>query len=114
MENSEVFEILTKSFWLDCFGAFKEFDVFSNTKYIGLKGKVDFLIRKFMGVFYFQGACLLQSLSILENEGISAIFQKKDKKMFKNGKVSANLGKYIQNLKIFSKNQVIAWNNCSQ
>ena len=106
-----MFAILTKSFWLDCFSAFKEFDVFSNTKYIRLKGKVDFLIRKFIGVFYFQGACLL---SILENEGISAIFQKKDKKMFKNGKVSANLGKYIQNLKIFSKNQVIAWNNCSQ
>ena len=51
---------------------------------------------------------------ILESKSMHAIFQKKSKKRAKNGKIFANLGKNVQNLKIFEKGQVIASNNCTQ
>ena len=38
---------------------------------------------------------------ILERKGIHAIFQKKVKKNYKKGKIFENLGKNVQNLKIF-------------
>ena len=38
---------------------------------------------------------------ILESKGMRAIFQKKGKIRVKNGKVSENLGKNLQNLKMF-------------
>ena len=38
---------------------------------------------------------------ILESKGMHATFQKKDKRMLKKGKVLGNLGKNVQNLKIF-------------
>ena len=43
----------------------------------------------------------LPSGPILESKGMLAIFQKKGKKMFKKGKIFENLGKHVQNLKIF-------------
>ena len=43
-----------------------------------------------------------QSLFYLEgNQGIGAIFQKKGKEMLKKCKIFENLGKNVQNLKIF-------------
>ena len=50
---------------------------------------------------------------ILESKSMHANFQKKSKKRAKNGKIFANLGKNVQNLKIF-EGQVIACNNCTQ
>ena len=38
---------------------------------------------------------------ILESKGMYAIFQKKVKIMLKKGKIYENLGKNVQNLKIF-------------
>ena len=38
---------------------------------------------------------------ILESKGMCTIFNKKGKKMFKKGKIFENLGKNLQNLKIF-------------
>ena len=38
---------------------------------------------------------------ILESKGLHAIFQKKGKKRAKKGKIFENLGKTVQNLKIF-------------
>ena len=38
-----------------------------------------------------------------KNLGMGAIFQKKGKEMLKNGKIFKNLGKNVQNLKIFRK-----------
>ena len=43
----------------------------------------------------------LSSEPILESKSMHAIFQKKGKKMFKKGKIFENLGKNLQNLKIF-------------
>ena len=45
----------------------------------------------------------LPSGHILESKGMRAIFQKKDKKMFKKGKIFEHLGKNVQNMKIFGK-----------
>ena len=38
---------------------------------------------------------------ILESKDMHAIFQKKGKQMLKKGKIFENLGKNVQNLKIF-------------
>ena len=38
---------------------------------------------------------------ILESKGMRAIFQKKGKKFFKKDKIFKNLGKNVQNFKIF-------------
>ena len=46
---------------------------------------------------------LLLSGPILESKGMHAVFKKKGKKMFKKGKTFENLGKNVQNLKIFLK-----------
>ena len=43
----------------------------------------------------------LHSGPILESKGMHAIFQKKGKKMLKKGTIFENLGKNVQNLKIF-------------
>ena len=43
----------------------------------------------------------LSSGPFLESKGMHAIFQKKGKKMLKKGKIFENLGKNVQNLKIF-------------
>ena len=40
---------------------------------------------------------------ILESKGMSAIFQKKGKKMLKRGKIFENFGKNVPNLNIFCK-----------
>ena len=40
---------------------------------------------------------------ILESKDIGVIFQKKGKEMLKKGKIFENLGKNVQNLKIFWK-----------
>ena len=46
---------------------------------------------------------MLETGPILESKGMHAIFQKKGKKMAKKDKIFENLGKNIQNLKIFFK-----------
>ena len=67
-------------------------------------------LSKLMSIFFCAGVCVfflcvfeipLPSGPILESEGMRAIFQKKDKKMFKKGKIFEHLGKNVQNMKIF-------------
>ena len=45
----------------------------------------------------------IQAGPILESKDISAVFQKKDKEMLKKEKILGNMGKNVQNLKIFWK-----------
>ena len=49
------------------------------------------------------GQILRFSGPILESKSMRAIFQKKGKKMFKKDKIFENIGKNVQNLKIFLK-----------
>ena len=48
---------------------------------------------------------------MLESKGMGAIFQKKGKEMLKTGEIFENLGKNVQNLRIFWKRQVIVCDN---
>ena len=59
-KKNRVFEFLTKSFRLRCLSVFKGFDVFI---VIRLKGEVDFLIGKYMGVFHFPRALVIVAKS---------------------------------------------------
>ena len=50
----------------------------------------------------YQEICnLYQTGRILEGKGMGAIFQKKGKEILKDRKIFENLGKNVQNLKIF-------------
>ena len=52
------------------------------------------LLRKVYNLLYITGP-------ILESKGMHAVFQKKGGKMLKKGKIFENLGKNVQNFKIF-------------
>ena len=45
---------------------------------------------------------------------MGAIFQKKGKEILKDRKIFENLGKNVQNLKIFWKRSVLTCDNCTQ
>ena len=72
--KKKVVKFFTKMFWLGCLSTFKRFDAFS---VIRLKGKAGFLIEKFLGVFCFPRALVV------------------DGKSFEKGFLSSFISKYV-------------------